>query len=110
MRFCFGLIHFGLVLAAALTWAAEASEEWFLLSREEGCVGLELLARMERLDRAPRDPEDFATLMRARGHRVSVGLPDGFPMDFTGRAVMVRYRDNRAPVFLRAELCGNLRK
>ncbi|MBM3731974.1 MAG: hypothetical protein FJW24_00675 [Acidimicrobiia bacterium] len=112
MRFRSGLVDFGLVLAAVLAWAtaADASEEWLLLSREDGCVGLELLARMERLARAPRDPEDFAALMRARGHHVRVGLPDGFPIDFTGRAVMVRYGNDRAPVFVRADLCRNLRK
>ena len=97
MRLRSGFVDFGLVLAAVLAWAtaANASEEGLLLSREDGCVGLELLGRMERLDRAPRDPEDFAALLRARGRHVRVGLPDGFPTDFTGRAVMVRYGNDR---------------
>ncbi|MCC7016429.1 MAG: hypothetical protein IT564_04415 [Rhodospirillales bacterium] len=99
--------HFGVIFAAILTWAsaASATEEWFLLSREDGCVGLDLLARGERLARVPRDPEDFAAMMRERGHRASAGLPDGFPIDLAGRAVMVRYAENRAPVFMREDLC-----
>jgi hypothetical protein len=104
--------HLGIVLAAALAeaTAAGAAENWFLLTREDGCIGLELLARHERLARVPRDPQDFAAMMRERGHRVSVGLPDGFPMDLAGRAVMVRYREDRAPVFVREDLCRGTRE
>ncbi len=106
--------RFGLAVAVALALAgistASATEEWFLLSREDGCVGLDLLARGERLARVPRGPQDFAAMMRERGHRVSVGLPDGFPMDLDGRAVMVRYAENRAPVFVREDLCRGVRE
>jgi hypothetical protein len=45
-------------------------------------------------------------MMRARGHTVTMGLPEGFPREMTGKAVMVKYAESRAPVFLRAELCG----
>jgi hypothetical protein len=91
-----------------LAKTAGAADAWFLLSREDGCVAINLLMRMERLARAPRDPQDFAAMMRERGHHVSVGLPDGFPPEFAGRAVMVRYRNDRAPVFVREDLCRSL--
>lgn len=105
-------LYFGLTVAVALAGGstAVAAEGWFLLSREDGCVGLDLLARGERLARVPRGPENFAAMMRERGHRVSIGLPDGFPMDLAGRAVMVRYAENRAPVFVREDLCRGMRE
>ncbi len=81
-----------------------------LLSRESGCVSLQLLVKMERLPRAPTSPEDFAAMMRARDRQVTVGLPDGFPPEMTGKAVMVKYAENRAPVFVRAELCERTNK
>lgn len=43
--------------------------------------------------------------MRARNHPATVEFPDGFLREMTGKAVMVRYADNRAPIFVRAELC-----
>lgn len=94
----------------ALIPAAHAQGTWMLASRESGCANLQLLVRMERLERAPASPEEFAAMMRARGHQVTVGLPDGFPTDMAGKAVMVKYAENRAPVFLRAELCGRADK
>ena len=77
-----------------------------LLSRESGCINLQMLVKMERLPQAPSSPEEFATMMRARGHQVTVRLPDGFPPEMAGKAVMVKYAENRMPVFLRTELCG----
>jgi hypothetical protein len=44
-------------------------------------------------------------MMRARNHPVTVGLPDGFPREMAGKAVMVRYGENRMPIFVQAELC-----
>ncbi len=61
--------------------------------------------KMERLPQVPATPDEFAAMMRARGHAVGVSLPDGFPPDMADKAVMVKYAENRAPVFLRAELC-----
>lgn len=81
--------------------------EWQLMSREDGCVGLETLAKRERLARTPSTPEEFAGMMRARGYSVTTGHPDGFPAELSGKAVMVRVRENMAPVFVRVELCGN---
>jgi len=46
--------------------------------------------------------------MRARNHPVTVGLPDGFPREMTSKAAMVKYAENRAPVFVRAELCERM--
>ncbi len=79
-----------------------------LVSRESGCASLQLLLRMERLERAPASPEEFAAMMRARGRNVSMGLPDGFPADMAGKVVVVKYAENRAPIFLRTELCKPL--
>ena len=83
-----------------------AQEAWMLLSRESGCASLQMLVRMERLTQAPSSPDDFAAMMRARDHQVIMGLPEGFPPEMKGKAVMVKYADNRAPVFLRAEQCA----
>ena len=102
----------GTGLALVLICAAEvaaSAEDWMLLSRESGCVGLQMLANMERLPRAPSSPEAFAAMMRERGHSVTVGLPDGFPNDMTGQVVMVRYAENRAPIFLRAAWCARMK-
>jgi hypothetical protein len=93
-----------LLLAFALG-ASAAHAQWMLFGREAGCVSMQQLVRMERLDRAPATPEEFADAMRARGHKVTLGLPEGFPADMQGKAVMVRYGESRAPIFLRMELC-----
>jgi hypothetical protein len=95
-----------LAVFGTLTPVALAQDAWMLLSRESGCASLQLLVKMERLSHAPASPDEFAAMMRARKHVVTVGLPDGFPREMADKAVMVKYADNRAPVFLRAELCG----
>ncbi len=79
---------------------------WMLLSRESGCLDLHMLARMERLPQVPSSPDEFAAMMRARNHTVTMTLPAGFPPKWAGKAVMVKYAENRAPVFLRTELCA----
>lgn len=86
--------------------ASPALAQWMLLSREQGCVSTQMLVRMERLEQAPATPDEFAQAMRARGHKVTVGLPEGFPASMTGKAVMVRYSDSRAPIFVLNEVCG----
>ena len=86
---------------------AYGSAEWFLMSREDGCVGLEILAKRERLPQPPSTPEEFAAMMRGRGYSVTTGLPDGFPPELSGKVVMVRVRENMATVFVREELCRN---
>lgn len=81
-----------------------------LLSRESGCGSLQMLMKMERLPQAPSTPDEFAAMMRARGHPVTVGVPDGFPKEMAGKAVMVKYAENRAPIFVRADLCGKMNR
>ncbi len=41
------------LLALAAPHHAWGQDRWMLLSRETGCVGLDILARMERLAHAP---------------------------------------------------------
>ncbi|MFM9887787.1 MAG: hypothetical protein ACKVQT_32580 [Burkholderiales bacterium] len=107
IRYLTFLLLFAVIIPAP---AAHAQQEWMLLSRESGCGSLQMLMKMERLPQAPSSPDEFAAMMRARGHSVTVGLPEGFPNEMTGKAVMVKYAENRAPVFLRAELCGGTEK
>ena len=99
----------GLALAGLVT-VCEATDDgggapWFLMERHGGCVDVGILARRERLARVPVSPEDFAQMMRARGHQVVVGPLPGSPPDLVGKAVLVDVRDNLKPVFVRAELC-----
>ena len=104
-------LFFGLLFAACVQMPhAHAQETWMLLSRESGCVDLQILVRAERLARAPTSPDDFAAMMRARNHQVSVGLPDGFPREMAGKAVMVKYGESRAPIFVRTELCKQMKQ
>ena len=91
----------GLVLAP-VAWG---QGEWMLLTREDGCVGVGILMRKERLDHVPASPDDFATMIRPHYPEVRVGLPDGFPSDMADRVVMVRYAEIRAPIFVRADVC-----
>lgn len=84
--------------------------EWSLMSREDGCVRVELLAKRENLPSVPATPEEFAGMMRERGYDVVLSLPEGFPAELAGKAVMVRVRENMAPVFVRHELCRNIDK
>lgn len=86
---------------------AYGGDEWQLMSREDGCVGMEVLVKRERLPHPPSTPEEFAAMMRSRGYSVTTGLPDGFPLELSGKAVMVRVRENMAPVFVREEVCRN---
>jgi hypothetical protein len=89
---------------------AHGQETWMLLSRESGCGSLQMLMKMERLPQAPSTPDEFASMMRARGHTVTVTLPEGFPPDMVGKAVMVKYAESRAPIFVRADLCEKMKK
>lgn len=83
---------------------------WVLISREGECMALERLARRENLPKTPATPEEFATMMRDRGYHVTLGLPEGFPPEFSGRAVQVRVRDSMAPIFVREEICHQVDK
>ncbi|MBI1734046.1 MAG: hypothetical protein HYR51_02625 [Candidatus Rokubacteria bacterium] len=78
---------------------------WFVMSRSEGCVDLGVLMRGDRLPRVPISPDDYADMMRARGHQPTLGLPPGFPAAMAGKVVMVEIRSDRAPVFVHEEIC-----
>ena len=107
-------MNYGLCFIVLLTlFAAPAfggESRWFLISREGECLELEKLARHENLPRTPATPEEFAEMMRARGYRVTVGLPDGFTAEFSGKVVQVKVRDNMAPIFVRKEICDQKEK
>lgn len=107
MRKCCGHILFLSFLAGLLSALPAYAEDrkWYLLSREEGCVDLDMLVSKEKLPRTPASPEDFAQMMRESGHQVSVGpLPDT-PAEFVGKVVEVKMDNGRAPVFVREEVC-----
>ena len=100
---------FGLT-GLALAHGAWAQEGWMLLSREDGCIDPALLARREQLPRTPASPEDFAAMMRSRHPDLTIGLPEGFPPEMEGKVVTVRYAANRAPIFVRGDICRAIGK
>ena len=76
--------------------------------REQGCADLDALVKMEKLSRRPSSPEDFAQMMRERGHEVTIkSLPDT-PPELVGKVVEVRYGKGRAPVFVVEEVCRTM--
>lgn len=102
---------YGLYFVALLGLVSPAyggEPKWFLLSREDGCVGLEPLARREKLPNIPATPEEFAEMMRGRGYDVTLGLPEGFPAELSGKVVMVKVRENMSPVFVLEEICRQI--
>ena len=106
MRFLLVLL---VLLVPPPALAQQAS--WYLLSREEGCLDLRILAEMEKLPRTPTSPEDYAQMMRARGQVVSLELPKEVPAALEGKVVQVRVgNEDGGPVFVRDEVCRTLRK
>jgi hypothetical protein len=97
-----------LLLLVSATHVLAGEKSWRLFARDDGCVSLQLLVRAENLQRAPVSPEDFAGMMRARGEKVSVGLPEGFPAELIGEAVQVKYGDD-AVLFVTEEICRTAR-
>lgn len=94
------------LLAASLSVPAIAqARDWSVFARDDGCVDPQVLARSERLARAPRSPEDFARMLRARGERPVVGAPAGLPTALAGRVVQVRIGPQKAVVFVRDDAC-----
>lgn len=83
---------------------------WYLMSREDGCVDLKLMVKHERLPRIPASPEDYAGMMRDRGKQVTLGLPPGFPSELIGKVVQVTVGPDKAPIFVRPEICRTLDK
>jgi hypothetical protein len=87
-----------------------ATQSWSVMSREDGCMPLALIVRGDRLPREPVSPEDYADMMRARGHQPTLGPPPALPPDLVGKVVMVKVRDGRAPVFVRNDVCAQLKE
>jgi hypothetical protein len=91
------------VALVAMAGTAEAGT-WFVLTRSYGCTDVKYLAETERLPRVPASPKEYADMMRARGHAVTVGLPPGATPDLAEKTVMVTVNKDRR-VFLQEELC-----
>lgn len=96
------------ILAVPPVFAQQSS--WYVLSREDGCMDLNVLAKGEKLPRAPVSPEDFAKMMRERGETVSVGPPTNFPSELAGKVVQVNVGSSKAPIFVKGEICRNISK
>ena len=90
----------------ALTMVAGLAEAgtWFVLTRSYGCTDVKHLAATEKLPRVPASPTEYADMMRARGHNVTLGLPTGASPALAEKAVMVTVNKDRR-VFLQEELC-----
>lgn len=103
-------LYFIILLGLLVSPVFGGEPEWFLMSREDGCLGMELLVKREKLPKVPATPEEFAEMMRERGHHVTLGLPEGFPAELAGKVVLVKVRENMAPVFVRKEICRQIDK
>ena len=102
------VLYFSMLLGLFVVPAFGGEPKWFLLSREDGCVEVELLAKREKLPKTPATPDEFAKMMSKRGYLVTQGLPEGFPAELSGKVVLVRVRENMAPVFVREEICRQI--
>jgi hypothetical protein len=98
---------FLLLLLVALPASAQ-QPTWYLLSREDGCIDLQILVKAEKLSRVPVSPEDFAMMMRERGNEVAVGPLADSPPDLIGKVVQVTIGTGKAPVFVTEEICRNI--
>lgn len=96
------------ILATLAPAVPAGAAAWSVLSRSEGCVPLAVLVRGDALPRQPVSPEDYAQMMRDRGHTITVGLPPGFPAELAGKVVMVQVAPDHAPVFVTEEVCRQL--
>lgn len=98
-----GAVAFAAVALGGTAGPVEAGT-WFVLTRSWGCTDVKHLAESEKLPRVPTSPKEYADMMRARGHSVTVGLPTGATPDLADKAVMVTVNKDRR-VFLQEELC-----
>lgn len=80
------------------------------MTREDGCVSLQLLVRMMQLPRAPLSPEDFAQMLRERGETAVLGPLENSPPELNGQVVLVRLANGKAPIFARSEVCRRLER
>jgi len=88
---------------------AAAASQWRLFVREGGCVAIEPLARRYGLATTPDTPEEFASMMREKGHSVTLALPDGFGSEFDGSVTGALIDNDKRPIFVKAEICDALR-
>lgn len=102
---------FFLLLLVWLTPAVFAQQPtWYVFSREDDCLDLQVLAKVEKLPRTPVSPDDFAQIMRERGEAATIGQPSGFPAELTGQVVQVNVGSSKAPIFVKGEVCRNIGK
>ena len=80
---------------------------WRLLSREDGCLGLDLLTKRERLSRTPGSPGEFAQMLRDRGEQPSLGLPKGFGPEMATKVIQVSTATGGV-IFVTGDLCRQL--
>lgn len=97
-------------LYAVLLFVATVSpvfgeSNWVVIAREGQCTDLKRLAKWQNLPKTPSTPEDFAQMMSDRGYKVTVGFPEHFPAEFSGRAVEVKVREGMTLNFVREEIC-----
>jgi hypothetical protein len=102
------LASFGAIVGvAALAVHAGVADAgvWLVRTRTLGCVDIKHLAEMEKLSRVPTTPKEYADIMRARGHKVTIGLPKWAPPEMKDKAVVVTVNsENR--LFVQEELCN----
>jgi hypothetical protein len=102
---------FFLLLLVWVTTAVFAQQPtWYVFSREDGCLDLQVLAKIEKLSRTPESPDDFAQMLREQGEAVTIGKPSGFPAELTGQVVQVNVGSSKAPIFVKDEVCRNIGK
>jgi hypothetical protein len=97
-----------LVLLAVLVTSSALAQQptWYLMSREEGCVEPKELVDLGIVERAPVSPEDYAQMLRSRGKKVTLGLPPGFPSEFSGKIVQIKVGGEDGGVaFATEEVC-----
>lgn len=99
-----------LALALCACPVIAQTPEWQLMTREDGCVSLQLLVRMMRLPRSPVSPEDFAQMLQERGETAVLGPLENSPPELIGQVVQVRLANGKAPIFARPEVCRRLER
>lgn len=98
------------IFALATSMASAQQSDWYVLSREDGCMDPNVLVKAEKLSRLPLSPEDYAAMMRERGEAVTIGPAPNFPTELAGKVVQVHVGRSKAPVFVKEEICRNIGK
>ena len=93
-----------LTIGVLVGWvsAAQAEQQWFLMTRHGDCADVASLKRKVPDLGAVRDPESFVKLMREKGHQVQTSEMD----NPNGKIVDVRVPERElALMFVPAALC-----